>query len=259
MRYSEALPPVALSPWIRCFWFLTTNDNEPQPVVPDGRLEIVLHRARPFSAVCAGGSLRLQEPVMVSGQLTRPIALVPGGRSDVVGIRFRTAGARDLLRLPLGELTDRVIPLKELDPTIATALHRAAHSADPLSGITAVLVNQIRAYRHTASVVAVSRLARGETVASVSQFLGLSIRTLERYVRDDTGLPPKVLQRIMRFRTLYNVLQVHRGAWARAAVQAGYYDQTHANRDFRQFAGSSPGEHFSTPPEIAKAFLSHSS
>jgi AraC-like DNA-binding protein len=68
-----------------------------------------------------------------------------------------------------------------------------------------------------------------------------------------------VLQRIMRFRTLYNLLQGRKGAWASAAVQAGYYDQPHANRDFRQFAGSNPSKHFARTPEIAQAFLSHSS
>ena len=87
----------------------------------------------------------------------------------------------------------------------------------------------------------------------------MSTRTLERHIRDDTGLPPKVLQRVMRFRTLYAMLQLGEGTWASAAARAGYYDQTHANRDFHQFAGSSPRAHFRRDPEIANAILSHPS
>ncbi len=257
MRYFEAPAPSALDPWVRCFWFLTTDRVEPQPIVPDGRLEIVLHRATPFGEVLASGAIRCQDVVMVSGQLTRPIEVTPCGPADIIGIRFHTAGARDLFGLPLGNLVDQVIPLRELDPALVTALERAAHCEEPVSAITSVLLGRFRAHRHSASAEAVSRLARGETVGRVSNALGMSTRTLERHIRDDTGLPPKVLQRVMRFRTLYAMLQQGEGTWAGAAARAGYYDQTHANRDFHQFAGSSPREHFRRDPEIAKAFLSH--
>ena len=259
MRYSEVPPPTTLEPWVRCFWFLTADSVGSQPIVPDGRLEIVLHRATPFGEVLADGVIRRQEDVMVSGQLTRPIELTPRGRADIIGIRFRTVGARDLLRIPLGHLMDQVIPLRELDPALVNALESAAHSEEPVPAITAVLNSRIRAYRHAASVEAVSRLARGETVADVSRALGLSTRTLERHVGDDVGLQPKVLQRVMRFRTLYAMLLLGRGSWASAAAWAGYYDQSHANRDFHQFAGSTPREHFRRDPEMANAFLSHSS
>ena len=257
MRYHEAPAPAPLDPWVRCFWFLTTAGVDPQPVVPDGRLEIVLHRAAPFGEVLANGAIRCQDAVMVSGQLTRPIELTSCGPADIIGIRFRTAGGRDLLGLPLGDLINRVIPLSELDPALVTALERAAHTGEPVSAITAVLLSRLQAYRHPASAEAVSRLARGETVAHVSRALGVSIRTLERHVRDDTGLPPKMLQRVMRFRTLYTMLLEGQGTWARAAARAGYYDQTHANRDFHQFTGGSPREHFERDHALAQAFLSH--
>jgi AraC-like DNA-binding protein len=260
MHYSELRPLAPLDRWVRCFWFLSgSGGGEPQPVVPDGRLEIIIHRADPFGQVLPGGTVQPQQSVMVSGQITRPVMLSPSGHADIIGIRFRTAAARDLLGLPLAELTNRVVALHEVSSALAARLEHAASSEDPLGALTAVLLEQQRASAHVSTAAAVVRLAEGESIFAVARALGSSIRTLERRVREDTGLAPKTLQRVLRFRRFYTLLQSGSTSGARAAAGAGYYDQAHANRDFRRFAGSSPTEHFGTDPHLALAMLSHSS
>ena len=260
MDYREVRPPEPLDRWVKCFWFLTADGSAgPQPVVPDGRLEIVLHRGEPFGQLLPNGDVRSQEEVMLSGQLTGPLGLLPSGSADIIGIRFRTAGARDLLGLPLAELTDRVIPLGDVAASMTLALKDAAQATDPVRALGAVLLKRTHRHSHSMSSEAVSRLAHGERIAAVARELGVSTRTLERRVCDDTGLSPKTLQQVMRFRTLYALLQSGTANGARAAAIAGYYDQTHANRDFRRFAGSSPSDHFAADPALARAILSHSS
>ncbi|MEX0691118.1 MAG: DUF6597 domain-containing transcriptional factor [Gemmatimonadales bacterium] len=259
MRYTETPAPPPLSAWVRCFWFLAAEAGGPQPVVPDGRLEIIIHRADPFSEIKPDGTVQRQDVVMVSGQITRPVLLAPGAVADIVGIRFRTAGARDLLGLPLHELTNHVIPLSAVDRSLAVALERAAHAPDAGHQLTGVLLDHARARRADHTARAVNRLGRGDRIAAIARDLRISTRTFERRVRDDTGLTPKVLQRVIRFRSLYARLQSGEETWAQAAAAAGYYDQAHANRDFRAFAGASPSEHFAQSPELAQAILSHSS
>jgi AraC-like DNA-binding protein len=256
MRYHEVAAPAPLYRRVRCFWFLTVDGGGPQPVVPDGRLEVVLHRAEPFGEVGRDGVVRPQETVLVSGQLTRPIVLSPAAAADVVGIRFRTAGARAILGLPLGELTDRVVALRAVAPALVDGLAAAAREADAVRALSRVLLDRLRDGGAT-SAEAVARLERGECVAEVARALRMSVRTLERRVRDDAGLPPKVLQRVMRFRRLYALLQAGDGTAARAAAAAGYFDQTHANRDFRRFTGTTPRAHFRQQPELTGALLSH--
>src|SRR4026209_2225294 len=100
--YSELPAPPPLDALIHCFWFLRgpMGGAPAQPVLPDGRMEIVLHLAEPFAEVDSSGVPRSQPAALLAGQLTRPIHLMPRGDSDVIGIRFRSAGARSLLGFP---------------------------------------------------------------------------------------------------------------------------------------------------------------
>lgn len=182
MHYAEIPPPPALAPWVRCFWFLHTGPGAIEPIVPDGRCEIVIHRAGPFSQRGDDGRARQQAAVLVSGQLTRPVHVGPLETADVVGIRFRTAGARDLLRSPLDELTDRIEPLADLDPRLSAALDAAARGADPVENLSAVLLERLagprtRPARHPLSAAAVGLLTDDVPVADVARRLGCSERT----------------------------------------------------------------------------------
>lgn len=250
--------PAPLNRWVRCFWFLNSNARGRQPVVPDGRLEVVIHRAEPLHQLNEDGTLTRQGEVMVSGQLTKPLQLHQDDEADIVGIRFRTAAARDMLGCPLDRLQNRVVPLGDLAPALGRRLKRAARQPDPVRALSEVLMEALGDRRHETTADAVALLAGGERVGAVACALRVTPRTLERRIRADTGLAPKVLQRVIRFRNLYGLLQ-EKTAPSTAAGLAGYFDQAHANIDFRQFAGSAPSKHFSTRPHLAAAMLSHSS
>ncbi len=73
--------------------------------------------------------------------------------------------------------------------------------------------------------------------------LGRSRRHLVARFREQIGLPPKTAARILRFNRAVDLLRAHRAnGLAELAFECGYYDQSHLNRDFRAFAGTSPGE-----------------
>ena len=131
MDYVELPAPPPLDQIVRCFWFLrgTLIDPSPQAIVPDGRVEIVLHLAEPFALVDATGTPQRQSTVLAAGQLTAPIQLVARGEADVVRIRFRTAMAACVLRVPLGALTNRVESLGKTMPSLVDSLMAAAARA----------------------------------------------------------------------------------------------------------------------------------
>ena len=80
------------------------------------------------------------------------------------------------------------------------------------------------------------RRARGE--------LGWSRRHFGARFLEHVGLAPKAAARLLRFRRAVALLERDDGARLAEIAQAcGYYDQAHLNRDFRAYAGRSPGEH----------------
>lgn len=82
----------------------------------------------------------------------------------------------------------------------------------------------------------------GARVRALAVACGLSERGLERRFAAQVGLSPRTFARIARFRKALAALPgAPHGGWAHVAIACGYYDQAHMNRDFRRFAGASPG------------------
>ena len=75
---------------------------------------------------------------------------------------------------------------------------------------------------------------------------GWSRRHFGERFREHVGLAPKPAARVLRFRRALALLERDDGArLGEIALDCGYYDQAHLNRDFRAFAGSAPGDHLS--------------
>jgi AraC-like DNA-binding protein len=92
-------------------------------------------------------------------------------------------------------------------------------------------------------------------IRALARGLGTTARTLERRVLDATGLSPRALRAVLRFRRVFRRLdRSPAGSWARVAVESGYYDQAHMIREFRRFAGVAPGRFFGREASLAVAF-----
>lgn len=268
VEYFELKAPPALDDIVQCVWFLRgefPSCGEPQRVVADGRVEIILHLAEPFSRVAADGSTK-QSDALVSGQLTAPIRLAGNGAGDVVGIRFRTTAAASVLRVPLADLTDRVEPLAVISKRLAADLLNAARSHEQPGGRASAIARALWQHisrspdslaAHATSALEISNPLRIEALA---RSLGTTTRTLERRVTLATGLPPATLRRVMRFRRAFRRLEAApRGTWAEVATRSGYADQAHLIRDFRQFAGEAPSNFFQAEPDLARAIMGRES
>jgi AraC-like DNA-binding protein len=172
------------------------------------------------------------------------------GAQDGVEVRLTPLGAYQLLGVPTGELTDRVVGLDDIWGRAGGQLtERLAEAADwetrfaLLDGVfTRAAAGGPRPDREL--VAAWSRLDRRHGNLAISELVadtGWSRRRLAERFRTQVGLTPKSTARIMRFAHAVELLTRpgHRSL-ASIALSCGYYDQAHFNRDFRAFAGVTP-------------------
>lgn len=252
--YREFAPQAALRAYVDRLWLLEgpASAIESGPIPPDGRTEIIVHAGDPFARRDADGALRVQERVLMAGQATRALELVPQGHARLVGARLHPAGAHALLRVPQHELANAVVSLDTLAPRLARRLADDVATRQETEGMAEALSRALAgaaastpaasspAARAVDRALACRGLVRVDGLATGA---GLSRRQLERVFLDQVGLSPKLFLRIIRFQEALGALRdrPERPDWARVAVEHGFYDQAHFIRDFRAFAGATPG------------------
>jgi AraC-like DNA-binding protein len=269
MHYRELPPISALASAIDCLWLLEGDDTdisvqEPQPILPDGRPEMILHFGDRFERVAATGP-EIQSRMIYAGQVTSPLLLRPTGRVAVLGVRFLPHGASALLGVPQHELAGLTLGIDLLSPRLQHDLVRVQDGAIDLRAAAAavqrVLQRWLRPERIDPRVrFAVDRIDRGRGMVgmdTLARAAGMSRRHLERQFLATVGITPKRFARIIRFQHAVRSLQSSddRRAGAETAAACGYADQSHFIRDFREFAGCPPSEHLLRNGELTGFFL----
>ncbi|EXG80353.1 helix-turn-helix domain-containing protein [Cryptosporangium arvum] len=195
---------------------------------PTTTTEIVL-------SVCCTGRPEL----VVLGPRTRALYYEPNG--NPVAPRFRlTAGqARAAFGMPVTEFTDQVVPLPSADAGQLAERWLAAPSRPGAVLEPYLAAAAPAADRETRWVdAAAARLAGGTPIAAVADDLGVSERHLRNRFAAAVGVSPKHYARIQRVRRVLD--EIGSAPFAQLAAQAGYYDQSHLGREFRQLMGVSP-------------------
>ena len=95
---------------------------------------------------------------------------------------------------------------------------------------------------HPAVALALERLGAAASVGEVVRESGRSHRAFISLFRRAMGVNPKTYCRVQRFQRVIRRLTAEPTApWADVALVAGYTDQPHFAREFRQLAGITPG------------------
>lgn len=255
-RYEEIEPPEALKRFVRVIWtyLAPSPSGEVQRIAPDGCPELVLESGAPYEELCPDGAWRTQPNIVFAGQLTRPLALRPTGPVNLVAVRFQPDGARGFLGRPLAEATDRALD--------ATALVPAGLPWEPGS-ILDWLTGAARGWTIDPVVRAEVEAARLGEPAPVRA--PAERRALQRAFHDRVGVPPQTLRSVFRFRRVFDnaahegqLADPEAGAWLRAGLDAGYFDQPQMARDFRRFLGCTATEWARDQMELARRMASQS-
>jgi AraC-like DNA-binding protein len=221
--YREIAPSPQWSDTIECFWTISQPHGEHR-VTPDGCADIILSA----------------NELMVVGAMTGYRDFPPAA-GPLFGVRFRPARWALQFGIPADRLTDELIPLETLWGARAGSLCDRLNDAKSAEA-RAILIEKIlapgdhptpvqRAIRwmeHRQGRVSIDALARQ---------CSLSARQFRRLCIEESGLGPKFLARVLRFR---HALTHSGSSAADIALECGYYDQAHFINEFRFFSGRTP-------------------
>jgi AraC-like DNA-binding protein len=187
----------------------------------------------------------------VAGLHGAPVFTEHAGHQHGIEVRLAPLAARRVFRVPMDEMANRVVALEDLLGSDANRLVERLHDAPAWATRFALLsdfiARRLEGSRAPSPGVAWAWARLRQTdgaapIASLAAELGWSRRHLAAQFRDQVGVTPKLLARILRFdRAIALLRHAEPERWAQVAYDCGYYDQAHFNRDFREFAGSTPG------------------
>jgi len=170
----------------------------------------------------------------------------------VVGVHFKPWGLSPFAGVPVNELRDRWVPMEAV---WAGALDRlrdrlavAASTRARLAIMEDELHSRLAPTRgHDLVTNAAGRLATSwgaVPVGALTGDAGVSATHLTTQFKSHVGVTPKRVARIYRFaRLILTVDTTRRVDWAQMAGPAGYFDQAHLSKEFKDFTGHTPSDY----------------
>jgi AraC-like DNA-binding protein len=270
LSFLRLQPSADLADVVADFWFMRGGGPGALPdghrILPDGCMEFVFQLGDPFRELRPDGRWRLQPALLLVGQMQRRVDVRPSGVIDAVGVHFRPAGLSAFVPGSLARFTDHIVALSRVLGGDAETLGRGLRKAGKPERKAALLEEFLRGRRRDsdgAMALAAARLADDATtadIAALARGFGISERQFRRRFEAAVGLGPKRFARLARFQRVFEQERERDGrVWSRVALECGYYDQAHFNRDFRAFAGVRPRDIVEDNDPLTAFFLSVSS
>jgi AraC-like DNA-binding protein len=251
IRYRPAAP---LDVAIDCIWLSHRREHfaSLEHMLPSGKAQLVI----PLHELPIQWAAPDHKPQwhswtrgVIHGPQSRYYVAGPKPPGVVVGASFRVGMAAEILGVPLDELRDRHVSLEELWGYRGLELHdRLASIREPMAicrALEAELIAKIRRplLIHPAIAYALrpDRFDGGSPrVDEIQQRTGYSPRHFIELFHSTVGLTPKHFYRVQRFSSALTQLAGGGARLAAVASAAGYADQAHFSREFRELAGVAP-------------------
>lgn len=254
MTMIRRAPRPELLPFVSRLWVSEASIErgraaaERELVLPTGAMHVVIridHPLRVFDGIDATDARTIGHGV-VGGARAAPYVRDISQPVASVGAQLRPGVAELLLGVPADELAGRHTRLDDLWGRPADELReRLALAEGParrLDLFEAALIARLPRVRalHPAVAHALAQFATTHDVAAVVDEVGYSHRQFISVFRHAVGLAPKLYCRVQRLQRA--LTELPRRPLAEVAAGAGFADQAHLSREFRELAGLSPGQ-----------------
>jgi AraC-like DNA-binding protein len=243
-EWIEFKPDMTLSKYIETYWVSTTNSlcvPAPQKIFPDGCSELLVNTG--------GNTLYLDNTaikpgiVYLAGTHRGVINFTSMPNSSFFGITFKPGGFSSFFKIPLyevaGQFTD--VGIKEL-----AFISNCEDRQLTISMVNAFFMKRLsQAGERCLSITGDLYLTKGAiSIDDLSKRHNIELRSLERLFKNNVGVTPKELSKIIRFQSVLKRLKDKNfdGNLLPLALEMGYYDHSHFTNEIKEFSELTPSQ-----------------
>jgi len=254
MHIERFAPAETLKPFIRQYVFVETTDDVINRILPDTSLVVAIRYSGKISDVTGLNSNQLPSS-LITGLKKSPRLINYGSGTGNMLILFKAAGAAAFFQQPLHELFEASVPLDNfIAPDKLTLLEEQLAEADG-NQQRAIIVNQFltqHIQNHKQDQLVISalqkiRLSKGQIrIRDLADAHYISQDAFEKRFRRVVGTSPKQFAGIIKIKSIVDS-KVPDASLTQIALEAGYFDQPHFNKEFKLYTGLSPADFFKVP------------
>jgi len=252
MKMERYIPDVSLRPFIKSYVILESGEDRINRLLPDTSLALAF-RYRGVVKQVTGHAADTFPRAVISGLRTsaRLINYMPDSGNIVV--LFREGGAAAFFREPLHRLFEASIPLDAIIKPLNVAmveeqLAGARNDCERIMIVERFLLSNLRHLKPDQLILAAVEKIHSEKgllkMRELADMFCISPDAFEKRFRKAVGSSPKQFASVVRMRSVINRRS---SGLLDMAFDAGFYDQSHFNKSFRQFTGQSPTDFFKSP------------
>lgn len=256
MNYQTFQPHSDLDSLVSCYWTLEVpaeSDAQRQRIIPDGTIEMAFILGDDIKRYTSGNEFIIQPRAMVLGQTMEPFYIQPTGYVNTFAIRFYPHGFANFVTTPIKNLSNKETPIELLfgEKTATELKHKiieATNSNERIGIIEKFLLDKLNEKATIDKIVktTINALLATNGSASISTILKEDLskrRQLERNFKNQIGVSPKQLGKVIRLQTaLKMLLNKKTENLTDIAYESDYFDQAHFIKDFKEFTGINPKE-----------------
>lgn len=250
MNIENYIPTEKLSPFIKAYRIIESDDELVNRVLPDTSLAIAFRYRGQVNYLTENGKENL--PVSVISGLRKSLGLFNYYKNTAaIVVLFKDTGASAFFKQPLHELFGVSVPLDNLikHQTISSIEEQLAEAPNNIARVAIVeqfLLAQLSNHKMDKLIsFAVDKIYLQQGIVKIKELahtLFISNDAFEKRFRKTVGTSPKRFSAIIRMQSV--IIEYQHKAFTSLAFNAGFFDQPHFNKEFKLFTGQVPTDFF---------------
>ncbi|MEQ9426924.1 MAG: helix-turn-helix domain-containing protein [Cyclobacteriaceae bacterium] len=240
-------PSKELSAFVKRYWIYkgSFQNADFMRILPFGAIDIIAHKNVSMEYKC-GSQIKKEPLIFIEGQYLGPSFKKPAEQCEFLGITLHPWATKYLLDSPAAELTGHVVDIELINRKLKAQLCMIIDRYPLTESIGEHLDIMLTSFF---SKLELSKSHKNLVKISLSSGIDLrshwsqTSRSFQIKFKEIFGITWRQHNNKKRFLKAMDLINKPDVSYAEIAYKAGYYDQAHFIRQFKEFAGLTPGSY----------------